>query len=112
MNQRPISEYVDVERFTAGSEDAHGNARKTWGPAESVGVFAFDPGGTSEPALAGHDRTITVPTLYLPSDMVLGSRDRVTARGVRHEVEGETRAWVHPKLGPIGNVATLKVVPG
>lgn len=112
MNTRPISEHVDVERFIAGGKDAHGNPRKTWGAAESVGVYAFDPGGTSEPALPGHDRTITIPTLYVPPDAVFGSRDRVTARGVKHEVEGETRAWVHPTLGPIGNVVTLKVVPG
>lgn len=110
---RRISEYVEVQRFAAGELDSHGNESESWGSPESVGIYAFDPGGSSEPVTDGHDRSVTEPTLYMPASVVLGPRDRVTARGVLHEVEGETGRWVHPRRArAVGNVAQLKVVSG
>lgn len=107
-----ITETVQHEAFQAGATDAHGNPVESWAPAVAVGIYAFDPGSTAEPREPGHDRVIVEPTLYMPSPVVLGARDRVTARGLLYEVEGGTREWRHPSLGPSGNVATLRRVEG
>jgi hypothetical protein len=109
---RPISEYVEHSVYVAGAEDAHGNATESWGDPATVGVFAFDPGSTSEPREPGHDRVIVEPTLYVPPDVVFGPHDRVAARGRVYEVEGETREWRHPDGSRKGNVVTLRRVDG
>lgn len=109
---RQISEYVQVATFNAGVPDAHGNVTESWSPPVEVGIYAFDPGGTSEPVIGGHDRSVSQPTLYLPSDAVLDPRDRVTARGVLYEVDGVTREWRHPRRARRGNDVSLKVVDG
>lgn len=109
---RQISEYVNHEAFDAGAEDATGNVIEGWLPAVTVGVYAFDPGSSSEPR-EGNDRVIVEPTLYMPDSLVLAHRDVVWARGKRYEVDGETREWVHP-TDPTrrANVATLRRVDG
>lgn len=109
---RVISEYVEHEVFDAGAEDATGNPVEAWTTPVSAGVFAFDPGSSSEPR-EGNDRVIVEPTLYIPSEVLMGHRDRVTARGKRYLVEGETREWVHPTdTTRRANVATLRRVDG
>lgn len=110
---RVISEFVDHAGFVSGVEDAHGNPVESWAPGVEVGVYAFDPGSTSEPRNPGADRVIVEPTLYLPDGVVFGARDRVTARGLLFEVEGVTREWVHPTdTTRRANVATLRRVEG
>lgn len=109
---RRVSEIVQHSVFVAGAEDAHGNPVEAWGPTVDVGVFAFDPGGTSEPVIPGHDRVITKPTLYAPESVVFGPRDVVFARGLRYEVEGDTSVWRHPNGLRPGNVIELKRVDG
>lgn len=109
---RQVSEYVQHEPFVAGAEDEHGNPIETWGPPVEVGVFGFDPGGSVEPVIPGHDRVITEPTLYAPETVVFSARDRVTARGLVFEVEGDTAVWRHPNGLRPGNVVNLKRVDG
>lgn len=110
---RIISEYVEHASYVPGAEDAHGNEIEGWGAPVTVGVFAFDPGSSSEPREPGHDRVIVEPTLYMPSSAVFGPRDHVTARGLLYEVEGETREWVHPTdTTRRANVVTLRRVEG
>lgn len=110
---RKISEYVQHEAFVAGAEDAHGNEIEDWSDPVTVGVYAFDPGSSSEPRAAGHDRVIVEPTLYIPSDVVMNPRDLVTVRGKKYPVEGETREWVHPTdPSRRANVVTLRRVDG
>ena len=98
--------------MTAGPVDAHGNATETWGDPVPVGVWAFDPGSSSEPRLPGQERVIAEPTVFWPEGVVFGPHDHVTARGVLYEVEGETREWKHPGGEFSGNVATLRRVRG
>lgn len=109
---RRVSEFVQREPFIPGAEDAHGNPIEAWGPPVGVGVFGFDPGGSVEPVIPGHDRVITEPALYAPEGVVFGSRDRVTARGLLYEVEGDTAVWRHPNGLRPGNVVNLKRVEG
>ena len=109
---RRISEYVDWEAFQPGATDAHGNELELWDDPVSVGVYAFDPGSTSEPREPGADRVIVQPAVYMPHGTVFGAHDRVTARGLLYEVDGETREWRHPNGKRVGNVATLRRVEG
>lgn len=108
---RRISEYVTRAAFLGTEEDAHGNEGESWGAGSQVGVYAFDPGSTSEPRDGG-DRVIVEPTVYMPSKTVFNPRDKITARGVEYEVEGVTREWRHPNGPRKGNVATLRAVSG
>ena len=109
---RPIGETVLYQAPTIGAADAHGNAKTTYAAAVPVGVYAFDPGSTSEPRTAGHDRVIVEPTIYFPPETVFAPHGRVTARGLLYEVEGETREWRHPSGTFLGNVVTLRRVTG
>jgi len=108
---RKVSEFVQREPFIAGATDAHGNAKDSWGPAVEVGIYAFDPGSSSEPR-EGMARVITAPTMYVPDGAVFDPRDRVTARGKRYEVEGDTEQWRHPDGNRPGNVIPLRRVEG
>src|SRR5690606_255028 len=98
------SETVRWEAFQLGAEDAHGNPTESWADPVEKDILAFDPGSTSEPTLPGHDRVVVEPTIYAPSGVVMGARDRVSVRGVLYEVEGVTREWSHPHLDPKGSV--------
>lgn len=110
---RVVSEHVQHAVFIPGAEDAHGNPVEGWGTPVEVGVYAFDPGSSSEPREPGHDRVIVEPTLYMPESAVFGHQDEVIARGKRYEVEGETRKWVHPTdTTRRANVVTLRRVGG
>lgn len=113
---RVISEHVQHEPYLAGGVDAHGNPTEGWGTPNTVGIYAFDPGSSSEPRLVGRegmDRVIVEPSIYMPSDVVFDTRDRVMARGLLFEVEGVTREWVHPTdTGRRANVVSLRRVEG
>ena len=106
-----VSEFVQRIAFQAGAEDAHGNTTDGWGAPVTVGIYAFDPGSSSEPR-EGQDRVIVEPTLYLPADVIFNPGDRVIVRGKTYEVDGETREWRHPSISRRGNVATLRRVEG
>lgn len=108
---RTVSENVLWMPFQPGAEDAHGNPVEAWGEPATKGVYAFDPGSTSEPR-DGQDRVIVEPTVYMPDDVVFGPRDLVIARGRAYIVDGETREWRHPNGNRPGNVATLRRVEG
>lgn len=93
---RPISETVQRRAFLAGAEDAYGNPVEAWGSPTDVGIYAFNPGTTSEPFLEGHDRVVTEPAMYAPTGTVFASRDRVSARGVLYEVDGVVLDYRNP----------------
>lgn len=109
-----MSEVVQRIPYEGSGEDAHGNEVESWGePVQLSGVYGFDPGSSSEPRLAGHDRVIVEPTLYGPFDMPFLPRDRAVVRGVVYEVEGPVRRWKHMRSGrEAGGVVTLREVAG
>lgn len=109
---RRISETVQRRAFVAGAEDAHGNPVESWASGVSVGVYGFDPGGSDESRIPGHDRVITSPKLFVPDGVVFAARDRVVARGLLYEVEGDTAVWRHPNGKRPGNVVELRRVDG
>lgn len=92
-----------------------GQPKDTWGPRERVGIFEFNPGGSVEPELPGHNRVITTPTLYAPYGSPFRPRDRVEIDGYDDpfEVEGHPARWKHRRTGrEIGDVVNLKLVEG
>ena len=110
---RRISEFVQHEVYAGTGEDAHGNEVETWAAAVQLGIYAFNPGGTSEPLITGYDRVITTPTIYVPSESVLSPRDRVTVRGKVFEVDGVTSDFRNPYDSSMnGNSINLKAVDG
>lgn len=109
---RRISETVLWAAFEGEEEDSQGNEVESWAAAVPVGIYAFDPGSTSEPRRPGQDRVIVEPTIYMPQAAVFGPHDLVTARDLLYEVEGVTREWRHPNGQIKGNVVTLRRVDG
>jgi hypothetical protein len=109
---RRISETVQRKVHSFGTKDAHGNKADVWANPVDVGVYAFDPGTTTEPRLPGQQRVITTPTLYFPTGTVFAPKDRVIARGKEYEVDGETEEWRHPNGVDEGNVVALRRVTG
>lgn len=109
---RRITEQVDRLPFIAGAEDAHGNEIEAWGEPVSVGIYAFDPGSSSDPRAPGHDRVIVEPTLYGPFGLPFEAQDKCVARGHTYEVEGVTRDWKHPNGMKPGAVVSLRRVDG
>lgn len=115
---RYISETVQHEVFTGTSRDAHGNTVETWADAVSLGIYAFNPGTSSETsgssAASGHEaRTVTTPSIYLPSTASVSARDRITVRGKRFEVDGEPLDFRNPYGGEMnGKSISLKAVDG
>lgn len=110
---RHISETVQHEIYAGTGTDAHGNVIDVWQSPVDLEIYAFNPGGTTEPAGSGSDRVITSPTLYLPSASVLSPRDRVTVRGLLYEVDGRTLDFRNPYDDSMnGNAVNLKAVEG
>lgn len=110
---RRISEYVLHEAFVAGDADAHGNAEESWADPVSLGIYAFNPGTTSEPDQTSPDRVVTQPAIYLPEGALVGPHDRVTVRGVTYEVDGVLRDFRNPYDSSMdGCQVNLRVVTG
>ena len=110
---RRISETVQRRAFQAGAEDAYGNPVESWADPVDVGIYAFNPGTTSEPFLPGHDRVITLPAIYAPPGTVFATRDKVTARGVLYDVEGVVLDYRNPFDSSMDGVqVNLKAVAG
>lgn len=111
---RHISETVQHEVYTGTAEDSHGNEIKTWAPAVDLGIYAFNPGGSSEPPLPGQDRVITTPTIYVPTGSVVAALDRITVTGEPpFEVDGNMRPFRNPYDSSMdGNLINLKAATG
>lgn len=109
---RRVSEAVTRFPYAGFGEDSQGNEVELWGPGVSLGIYGFDPGGSSEPLRPGQDRVITEPTIYLPPGSPFGPHDKCEVRGKPYQVEGEPAQWVHPRRGPQGDVVKLRRVDG
>lgn len=110
---RRISETVQHSAFQGGAEDAYGNPTEGWAAPVSVGIYAFNPGTTSEPFLPGHDRVVTQSAIYVPKGTTVGSRDRVTVRGVLYEVDGVVLDYRNPYDSSMDGIqVNLKAVTG
>lgn len=110
---RRVSETVLHYSAVLDSTDAHGNPVKRWDEVgKPVGIYAFAPGGESEPIGAGHERLLSTPTIYVPESVIFHPLDRIEVRGTLYEVEGETARWWHPSGRKPGNVVKLRKVTG
>lgn len=110
---RHISEYVKHQKYTGTGKDTRGNEIETWGTAVDLGIYAFNPGGTSEPFFPGHDRVVTKPTIYVPSGAVVGAHDKITVRGKPYTVDGDSLDFRNPYGSAMDGLAIqLEAVTG
>jgi hypothetical protein len=110
---RYISEYVKHERYNGTVTDPRGNQVESWASAVDLGIYAFNPGGTSEPFTPGHDRVVTKPTIYVPSGAVVRAHDKITVRGKPYTVDGDTLDFRNPyEPGMDGLAIQLEAVTG
>lgn len=110
--KREISEHVDRLPYLGEVKDADGDWVEAWGPAVSLGIFVFDPGGSGEPLIAGQQRVVTEPSILLPFGSPFEPFDKCVARGKTYQVVGEPAQWAHPTDGPKADVVKLKRVDG
>lgn len=74
---------------------------------------AFNPGGSAEVAADGRQIVTTTPTVYAPIDADVKAGDRLVARGVVYDVDGNPAAWRNPFTGwEAGLAVTLELVEG
>lgn len=110
---RYISEIVQHRKYNGTTTDSRGNEVESWADPVDLGIYAFNPGGTSEPFTPGHDRVVSTPSMYVPLGTVVGAHDKVTVRGKAYEVDGEVLDFRNP-YGSLmdGLVIELKAVDG
>lgn len=92
----PFGETALLQRFSAGTADAHGNSTDTYAADVAIPGCAFDPGGTADLADTSRRGVETKPTLYAPAGTVVGSQDRIIVRGLTYEVAGDAADWRSP----------------
>lgn len=111
---RRISETVQHEVFQGSGEDARGNVIESWASPVSLGIYAYNPSSSSEILIDGHmHRVESAPILYVPSTAVVGSRDRITARGKQFYVDGDPADYRNPYDPAMNGLAIkLKAVSG
>lgn len=109
-----ISETVTILRRQQTGTDRYGKAVYGWPePGEDVQVLGFAPEPSQEPNEVGRRAVITNWTLYLPTGVSLGPFDRVRARGITYEVDGDVGDWRNPYTGSRpGLQVALKRVEG
>lgn len=74
---------------------------------------AFDPGGSTEVATDGRTVVTSTPKVYGPIGADVKSGDRVVARGVTYDVDGNPAEWRSPFTGwEPGIVVPLELVEG
>ena len=111
--ERKISEYVTRYPYQGAEEDAQGNESESWGEdPDPIGIWAFDPGGISEPREPGRDAVISEPTIFLPTGSPFGAHDECLVRGKRYQVVGDPADWLHPSRRLNGDVIKLRRVDG
>lgn len=110
---RYISETVKHEKYNGIVKDSRGNEVESWASPVDLGIYAFNPGGTSEPFTPGHDRVVTKPSIYVPSGAVVGAHDKITVRGKPYTVDGDMLDFRNPYGGEMdGLTIQLEAVTG
>ena len=108
----PILFEVQHVRYVADGVDEMGDPVEGYADPVPVGVWFFDPGGSDEPVIPGHDRTVTSPTLYGPYGLPFRAKDKCVVDGVTYMVDGHARPWIFPGSGVHGSVVKLEFVEG
>lgn len=102
-----------VEHYTrtTGATDAHGNPIIGWSPALDepgtvLRVAGWSVPGSTEPAVAGHDRVVVDVELLVPKGFPARALDRIRLTDYPaglYEIVGEPRDYTHsPFPGPLG----------
>jgi hypothetical protein len=108
----PTPHTVQHYTRTDGTADAHGNPVVQWsppitGPGTTRAVVGWSGAGTSEPALAGHDRVVVDVQLLVPAGFPARALDRIRITGYPaglYEIIGDPVDYTNgPFAGPLGH---------
>lgn len=113
-SMRKVTDHVTRYAYQPTQLDELDDRVDSWSTdGELVGIFEFDPGGSVETVLPGHDRVITTPTLYLPYNCPLRQHDKVQVGIDVFRVVGHPARWKHRRTGrEVGDVVKLERVEG
>lgn len=89
---------VHVRRHSAGTKDAHGNARDVWADPVPLLVYGIASKGSQEPG-PGRDAVTADLLLFLTPETVLGPHDLVVIDGEEWKVAGRVSDYTR---GPFG----------
>lgn len=85
---------VQWEKYISGpNRDAHGNVIDSYAPLVPIPGAIFDPGTSYEPRFANTNRVTDQPTLFIPTNLPLDSRDFIYVDGRRYDIEGDPQVW-------------------
>ena len=84
---------VELRRHRDGGEDVYGNPRAGYGPAEQILVFSVVVSGSEDPTQQRPEAAEHRITVYAPSELGVGDRDRLIYRGESYEVDGLPGCW-------------------
>ncbi|MFC9769511.1 hypothetical protein [Rhodococcus jostii] len=101
----PLPYTAGVRTYTPAAPDAHNNPAETYAAPVEVAAIWW-PGGSSEPAVPGHDRVIVDLVLVVASTTSIGPYDRVMVGGKEFEVIGypedfDHGPWWQPGCTPV-----------
>lgn len=88
---------------------------KDWSDPDQLLIpgVALGPGTTAEAVVDARNEVVTTATLYGEVGMDIVAGDRIRARGVLWEVDGDLEEYRHPMTGwQAGATANLKKVEG
>lgn len=95
----PLRHTIQHRAYLAGVEDAHGNPVTDYSDPADVQVYGWHTGQTTEPGVAGHDRTEVEGQVFAPGSFRPGPLDVVVLGGEDFEVVGHPEDYNH---GPFG----------
>lgn len=111
---RKINDFVTRYAYEPVQLDELDDPVDAWSETgQQVGIYEFDPGGSAEPEIPGHDRVVTTPMLYLPYGCPLKQHDKVEIGPDTFRVVGHPARWKHRRTGrEVGDAVKLKSVEG
>ena len=71
--------------YSAGAEDTHGNPTASWAAPVDIAANHWSTSST-EPVVAGYDRTIVDKIVVVDSSQAVSARDRMVINGEMFEV--------------------------
>lgn len=93
----PFPETFSIVTRAVTGQDADGN--DVYGETEIAAFGAFAPEGSTE-LIQGQETVLTHPTIYLnPESPVPSPTDKIRARGVLYDVDGDPQVFHNPFTG-------------
>lgn len=107
MSAFPLRHTVQLVVWSAGVEDAHGNAADVYADPVDHKVYGWGPAGApAEPAASGRNPVLWDLDVYAPPEFPARAHDRMIVGGVLYDVEGHPEDFT---TGPFGFFPGMRV---